>query len=157
MVAPTKTTVPSSTYGRKTSCCARLKRWTSSTKSSVPAPLLRRFRAPSNILRSSATPEKTAEIGSNSSLVCLASSLAIVVFPQPGGPQRIIEESRPAASIRPMLPLLPSKCPCPTTSSSCCGLNLSASGENMLLCCLFVFKSDDIVFGYNSEAIVFHV
>ena len=38
MVAPTSTTVPSSITGRKRSCCARLKRCTSSTNSSVPLP-----------------------------------------------------------------------------------------------------------------------
>src|SRR3546814_10516060 len=35
VVAPTKMTVPSSITGRKLSCWARLKRWISSTKSSV--------------------------------------------------------------------------------------------------------------------------
>ena len=34
--------VPSSITGRKLSCCARLKRWISSTKSSVPRPVMRR-------------------------------------------------------------------------------------------------------------------
>ncbi len=38
VVAPTSVTVPSSITGRKESCCARLKRWISSTKSSVPLP-----------------------------------------------------------------------------------------------------------------------
>ena len=38
VVAPTRVTVPSSTTGRKPSCCARLKRWISSTNSSVPCP-----------------------------------------------------------------------------------------------------------------------
>ena len=60
MVAPTSTTVPSSTYGRNPSCCARLKRWISSTNSSVPCPAVRRCRARSKTLRRSATPEKTA-------------------------------------------------------------------------------------------------
>ena len=40
VVAPTRTMVPSSISGRKASCCARLKRWISSTKSSVPRPLV---------------------------------------------------------------------------------------------------------------------
>ena len=42
MVAPTRMTVPSSTTGRKRSCWLRLKRWISSTNSSVPCPVLRR-------------------------------------------------------------------------------------------------------------------
>ena len=45
VVAPTSVTVPSSITGRKESCCARLKRWISSTKSSVPCPVWRRPRA----------------------------------------------------------------------------------------------------------------
>ena len=42
VVAPTRMTVPSSMTGRKESCCARLKRWISSTNSSVWRPLVRR-------------------------------------------------------------------------------------------------------------------
>ena len=38
VVAPTRTMVPSSISGRKASCWALLKRWISSTKSSVPRP-----------------------------------------------------------------------------------------------------------------------
>jgi hypothetical protein len=38
VVAPTSVIVPSSMTGRKASCWARLKRWISSTKSSVPLP-----------------------------------------------------------------------------------------------------------------------
>ena len=38
VVAPTSVTVPSSITGRKLSCWARLKRWISSTNSSVPRP-----------------------------------------------------------------------------------------------------------------------
>ena len=39
VVAPTSTTVPSSTTGRKLSCWLRLKRWISSMKSKVPCPI----------------------------------------------------------------------------------------------------------------------
>ena len=42
MVAPTSMMVPSSITGRKQSCWARLKRWISSTNSSVPCPVSRR-------------------------------------------------------------------------------------------------------------------
>ena len=57
VVAPTKTSRPSSTNGRSTSCCARLKRWTSSRKRIVPCPCSpRRTRARSAISRTSFTP-----------------------------------------------------------------------------------------------------
>ena len=72
MVAPTSTTVPSSITGRKESCCARLKRCTSSTNSSVPLPISRRARAASNAFFRSATPENTAEICSKCSSVASA-------------------------------------------------------------------------------------
>ena len=68
VVAPTSTMVPSSITGRKLSCWARLKRWISSTNSSVPCPISRRARASSKTFFSSATPEKIAEICSNCSL-----------------------------------------------------------------------------------------
>ncbi len=42
VVAPISVTVPSSITGRKLSCWARLKRWISSTNSSVPCPVRRR-------------------------------------------------------------------------------------------------------------------
>ncbi len=58
--------------------------------------------APSNTLRRSATPENTAESGSKCIAVVSASRRAIVVLPQPGGPQRIIEASRRAATMRPI-------------------------------------------------------
>ncbi len=69
VVAPTRAMVPSSITGRKESCCARLKRWISSTNSSVPCPLSRRARAASNTFFRSATPEKIAEICSKCSSV----------------------------------------------------------------------------------------
>ena len=62
VVAPTSMTVPSSMTGRKQSCWARLKRWISSTNSSVPWPVRAAPRAASNTFFRSATPEKIAEI-----------------------------------------------------------------------------------------------
>ena len=47
---------------QKKSCWARLKRWISSTNSSVPCPVSRRSRAASKTFFRSATPEKIAEI-----------------------------------------------------------------------------------------------
>jgi hypothetical protein len=64
VVAPTSTTVPSSITGRNESCCARLKRCTSSTNSSVPAHLAPGARGVERLLQS-ATPENTAEAARN--------------------------------------------------------------------------------------------
>ena len=58
VVAPISVTVPASTAGSSTSCCAFDQRWTSSTNSTVrKSPPL----APSMTLRASATPDETAE------------------------------------------------------------------------------------------------
>ena len=57
-----------------------------------------------------------------------ASSRAMLVFPVPGGPHRIIEASLPAATILPIAPSGPVRCSWPTTSSSDFGRNRSASG-----------------------------
>ena len=100
VVAPTSTMVPSSISGRKASCWARLKRWISSTKSSVPRPLLRRRRAASKIFLRSATPVKMALIWTKARSVASASRRAMVVLPTPGGPQKTIEPRLPSASIR---------------------------------------------------------
>ena len=72
--------------------------------SRVPAPAARRSRAASNTFLRSATPVKMAESGSKCRSVWSASSLASVVLPQPGGPHRIIEASRRAATMRPIGP-----------------------------------------------------
>ena len=68
VVAPISVIEPSSITGRKESCCARLKRWISSTNSSVPCPSARRARAASKIFFSSATPVWIAETCTNASL-----------------------------------------------------------------------------------------
>ncbi len=95
VVAPTSTMVPSSISGRKASCCALLKRWISSTKSSVPRPFWRRRRAASKIFFRSATPVKIALICTKARSVASASSRAMVVLPTPGGPQKTIEPRLP--------------------------------------------------------------
>ena len=110
MVAPTRMTVPSSITGRKLSCWARLKRWISSTNSNVWRPLVRRRRAVSNTFFRSATPEKIADICSKARLVSPARSLATVVLPVPGGPQKIIEPSVPEAIMRERAPSGPVSC-----------------------------------------------
>ena len=121
VVAPTRTIVPSSMTGRKESCCARLKRWISSTKSSVCRPLARRSRAPSKTFLRSATPEKIADICSKCRPVSPASSLATVVFPVPGGPQNIIEPSERARIMRVSAPSSAVRCSWPTTSPRLAG------------------------------------
>ena len=100
VVAPTNTRSPSSTNGRRTSCWARLKRWTSSRKRIVPCPCSpsRARPAPRSRARPSLRPT-TAERFSKALAVAPAMSLATVVLPIPGGPQRMRDESR-SASIR---------------------------------------------------------
>ena len=78
----------------------------------------------------SATPENTALIATKRSPTASASSRAIVVLPVPGGPHRIIDDSRPAATIRPIAPSAPVRCSCPTTSPARCGRSRSASGAS---------------------------
>jgi hypothetical protein len=116
VVAPTRITVPSSITGRKESCWARLKRWISSTKSSVWRPCLRRSLAASKTFFRSATPEKIADICSKASSVSPASRRATVVLPVPGGPQKIIEPSEPDAIMRVSAPSGPVSRSWPTTS-----------------------------------------
>jgi len=63
VVAPTSVTTPLSTKGKNPSCCARLKRWISSTNSKVCLPVLAIASASAKAFLRSATPENTAEIG----------------------------------------------------------------------------------------------
>jgi hypothetical protein len=109
VVAPTRVIVPSSMTGRKASSWARLKRWISSTKSSVPVPIDRRCRAASKTFFRSATPEKIAEICSKCRSVSWARSRATVVLPVPGGPQKIREPSDLEAISRVRMPSGPTR------------------------------------------------
>ena len=68
VVAPISVIEPSSMTGRNESCWARLKRWISSTNSSVAPPVARRARAASKIFFSSATPVWIADTWTNSAL-----------------------------------------------------------------------------------------
>jgi len=106
VVAPMKQTVPSSTYGRKASCCDLLKRCTSSRKSTVRRPLpARSCCACSTAARTSFTPAITAESARNSESQVFATRRASVVLPVPGGPHRIIEcRLRPSSRRRNGLP-----------------------------------------------------
>ena len=74
-------------------------------------------------------PLVTAEKLMNSALVWLAITRARLVLPTPGGPQKIIEETR-SLSIRRRSTLPgPNRCFCPTNSSSVCGRIRAAKGE----------------------------
>ena len=78
--------------------------------------------------RISFTPASTAEKVTKRAPTTWAMSSASVVLPVPGGPQRIMEWSRPASSDwRNTLPG-PMRWPWPTTSSSVRGRIRSASG-----------------------------
>ena len=87
VVAPTRITTPSSTPGSSTSCWALLKRWISSTNSSVRWPAAeRRSWAAARTSRSSFTPLATALSCWKWLRLSRASSRASVVLPVPGGP-----------------------------------------------------------------------
>ena len=129
VVAPIKVSSPASTEGSSASCCARLKRCTSSRNSTVPLPCSpSNLRAPSTVSRTSFTPAETADRPTKDRFVAPAISLAIVVLPVPGGPQRIAELNRSASiSARRGRPG-PSRRSWPTTSSRDCGRMRAASG-----------------------------
>ncbi len=98
VVAPTKMSVPSSRNGRKVSCCVLLNRCTSSRNRTVGRPFAcRASRARSTAARMSFTPAMTAESARNCASARRAITRASVVFPVPGGPQRINECSCPAS------------------------------------------------------------
>ena len=52
----------------------------------------------------------------------------MVVLPHPGGPHRIMDDKRPAATMRPSGPSGPSRWSWPTTSARVCGRRRSANG-----------------------------
>ena len=63
--------------------------------------------AAENAAFKSATPEKTAEMAAKRIPTASASRRAIVVFPVPGGPHKIMDDKRPAATILPIEPSEP--------------------------------------------------
>src|SRR5262245_23308113 len=73
-------------------------------------------------------PEVTALNGTNSDDVLLAMTLASVVLPEPGGPQRTSEVKRSSSIKRRSIFPFASRWSCPTTSSSARGRIRSASG-----------------------------
>src|SRR2546426_7871562 len=88
----------------------------------------RSLRDSSMIFLSSATPDATAEIATNREFVRFAPIAARVVFPVPGGPQRIIDGSCPASiALRSTRPF-PTRWLWPTNSSRSRGRIRAASG-----------------------------
>ena len=73
-------------------------------------------------------PDMTAENSINVACVSAAMILARVVLPVPGGPQKIIEVGSSCAMASESGLPGPSRCSCPTNSSSARGLMRSASG-----------------------------
>jgi hypothetical protein len=66
VVAPTKMMVPRSMCGRNASCCALLKRCTSSTNKTVRRPSEKRRPASASTWRTSGRPTSTADTARNS-------------------------------------------------------------------------------------------
>ena len=128
VVAPIRMILPFSTNGRKASCWALLKRWISSTKTMVLSPYRRLFSACCITVRISLMPLVTAEKSINSDRVLLAIIRARVVFPTPGGPQKIIEEMRSSSIRRRSTFPFPRRCICPANSSNDLGRIRAASG-----------------------------
>ncbi|MEZ4389539.1 MAG: hypothetical protein R3A48_00475 [Polyangiales bacterium] len=130
VVAPTRVTVPASAWGSCASCCARLYRWSSSTKSTVRAPCARSCSARAMTCRTSATPASTAESCTKRPRECAAMARATVVFPHPGEPQRIIDGARSARIARPSGLSGPRASACPRSSSRVRGRMRSARGAS---------------------------
>ena len=87
VVAPMSRTIPASTSGNNTSCCALLKRWISSMNRMVDWPLFaKRLAAPESTRRISATFDSTPLNRSNLFFVWRAMIWASDVLPVPGGP-----------------------------------------------------------------------
>ncbi len=129
VVAPTNRMVPRSMCGRNASCWPLLKRCTSSTNSTVRRPSAKRCAASASTARTSGNPDSTAEMAWNSASAYCASNSARVVLPQPGGPHRIIECTRPDSTARRSALPGASSLRCPTISSRVRGRMRSASGR----------------------------
>ena len=134
MVAPISTMLPFSTKGRKASCWALLNRWISSTKRMVRSP--RRWFCSAWAITPliSLMPLVTALKLMKLDFVLPAMIRARVVFPTPGGPQKIMEETRSwSMSCRSTLPS-PSRCSWPTNSSRVLGRMRVARGVSWGSC-----------------------
>ena len=129
VVAPMRVMLPFSMYGRNSSCWVLLKRWISSTKSTVLPPREALASASDMILLISGTPSLTADIDTNSAPVERAIIPAKVVFPVPGGPQRIIEGTLSASMACLRNFPFPRRASCPTYPSRVFGRILLARGS----------------------------
>ena len=129
VVAATRVTQRFSTPGSSASCCALLKRCTSSTKSTVSLPEPTSVaRAASIAARTSFTPAETALTSTKRRPVCRLRIDAIVVLPVPGGPHSnkdIAGRPRPAAAAATPGAL---SCAWPTSSSRSRGRIRTANG-----------------------------
>ena len=129
VVAPMRIIEPCSTYGRNASCCALLKRWISSTKRTVRIPSRLPDSALAIISLISLMPLVTAEKFTNSAFVRFAITFARVVFPTPGGPQRIIEGIWSRSIIWRRIFPSPTRCSCPMKPERSRGRIRAASGS----------------------------
>src|SRR5437899_7033002 len=78
--------------------------------------------------RTSATPDETADRAIISAPMASARRRARVVLPEPGGPHRTSDARCPRSSARRSGPRSPTRCSCPTNSSSDRGRIRAASG-----------------------------
>src|SRR5450830_933959 len=90
----------------------------------------RRARASSRMARISFTPDATAEADTKRDRVREAMSLATVVLPTPGGPQKIIEGGRSCSIARRRKLSDPTRAGAPSSSSRARGRIRSASGAS---------------------------
>ncbi len=132
VVAPIRVIRPDSTWGKNASCCALLKRWISSTNSTVRICRFQFWRACSMTLSTSFLPLVTADSSTNSASTPCAMILARVVLPLPGGPHRIKLTGSLRLTICLRISPSPSKCVWPITSSSDEGRMRSARGTRSI-------------------------
>ena len=141
VVAPISVMRPLSTWGRKASCWALLNRWISSTKRIVLLPVFSSSALASSMTpRISFTPESTAEKVAKLDFVSPAMMRARVVFPEPGGPQKIMEKTWSSSIALRSSPPFSRMWDWPTYSSSVSGRIRSARGR-----ALFIRSSEESI------------
>ena len=128
VVAPIRVITPFSICGKKLSCCALLNLWISSINSIVWRPSEKFCLAFSKIILKSFTPDRTADNSKSSVQNCLDTVLAIVVLPQPAGPQSIKDDNGFFFIILFKEPVFENIFSWPIISSKFLGLNFSANG-----------------------------
>ena len=118
VVAPIRVIKPDSTWGKNASCWALLKRWISSTNNMVRAPKFQFCLALSTTASTSFLPAVTALSSTKSAFISFATIRARVVFPVPGGPQRIRLTGSLFLTICFKISPSASRCDWPTTSDN---------------------------------------